>query len=302
MRSLISNFSAPSQSEEEMSPSPRILWTQGWRCDQWQLPDGLFAPSGTREDGTKLRQCAYCGMQFLEPPAYDVREHHLRITHKSTACVNKADLYLDFHLFFHHLGIAHNAKSGTWTRTLLQACSVQHDASCEPTEDFTSFAVGDSDPHCAESSSEPAWEESPDATPQSNAEALMMGAWDSNLLGEWNSGRDRINRWMLHMLGPDPKKADIHHALYQARYKEPIGIPRTMWSRLVLKYWFIDEVATGVDLTTAAMKLESEKLGESSLHLSARPSGTASDAGRRKNLAHRHNILLDRWLFSNAEL
>jgi hypothetical protein len=290
MKSLMSSYSSQSRSEGERSPSPRTLWSKGWQCDQWQLLDDLFCPIEDLQDATQVQRCTFCGLPFLDPPALDVREHHLKVTHRLVACVNKADLYLNEDLFHDHLETVHNAKLGPWTQTLRHACSV-HNTPCERTEGYTSFAVNEVKPQCADNTPESAFEPWEDAVPQSNVEALVTSLWDSNLFGQWDSGRDRINRWMLHMLGAEAQHTDVHRSIYQEKYKGALDIPSKMWSRLVLKYWFIDEAATGFELNAVAEKLTPGKLGNnSSLHLSSRPSGTKSDPSlyERKRLTHQH--------------
>ena len=280
MKSLLSAGSSRSQSDGERSPPASPVWTKGWQCDQWQHLDDLFCTIEELNDGTQVRKCTFCGMPFLEPPALDIREHHLRITHKLGACTNRAKLYLEMDLFDYHLLTVHNATLGPWTQTLVQACLVLNTL-CEPAEELQSFAVDDVNSQGADSILGSAVEEWEEASPQSNTEALVTSLWDANLLGQWDSGRDRINRWMLHMLGAETKHTEVHQAIYQETYHDSLDIPSKMWSRLVLKYWFIDEAATGFKLNALAGQLTPAKLGSenSSLHLSARPSGTVSDPG-----------------------
>ena len=277
MKSLLSAGSSRSQSDGERSLSVSAVWTKGWQCDQWQHSDDLFCPIEELNDGTQVRKCTFCGMPFLEPPALDIREHHLRITHKLGACTNRANLYLEMDLFDYHLLTVHNATLGPWTQTLVRACLVQN-TPCEPAEELHSFAVDDVNSQGADSILGSAVEEWEEASPQSNTEALMTGLWDANLLGQWDSSRDRINRWMLHMLGAEAKHSDAHQAIYQEKYRGLLDVSSQMWSRLVLKYWFIDEAATGFEINALAEQLTLES-NNSSLHLSARPSGTKSDTG-----------------------
>ena len=283
LRSLLSVCSSQSQSDGEGSPSTKKRWTKGWQCDQWQVLDDLFCSIETLRDGTLVRKCSFCGMSFLEPPALDIREHHLRVTHNLIACTNKAKLYLDKDLFLLHMAEAHNASMGLWSVTLGQVCLVRRQPS-GPVEGLESHAVDDVIPQGAESNVESAVEVWAEVEPQSNTEAFTTGFWDANLLGEWDSGRDRINRWMLHMLGAETKQTDVHHAIYQEKYGELLDVPHRMWSRLVLKYWFMDEAAIGFDMNALAEQLNTGKPenNHSSLHLSARPSGTQSGSGLNK--------------------
>ena len=64
----------------------------------------------------------------------------------------------------------------------------------------------------------------------------------SNLLRHWSGTRDRINRWLLHSLICDKSHAELHKS------QMPPGLDEPTWLRLVLRYWFIDEAATGVEI------------------------------------------------------
>lgn len=84
-----------------------------------------------------------------------------------------------------------------------------------------------------------------------------------------------------------------------------VDAPTKAWSRLVLKYWFIDEAATGFQLNTLAEQLTPANLlsNNSSLHLSARPSGTETDVDvvESRRLAYRNEKHpRSRWDLSSA--
>ena len=65
----------------------------------------------------------------------------------------------------------------------------------------------------------------------------------SNLLGFWSSTQDRINRWLLYSLVTDETQNQLHRSqMPQPDLDEPT------WLRLVLRYWFIDEAATGAEI------------------------------------------------------
>ena len=222
---------------------------------------------------------------FLEPPELDVREHHLRVTHRLTACANKADIYHDTDLFHDHLETELNATISHWTRKLLRTCIVgnrSNDVVIQTTSVATHEDPWQDEDDAVEAAVE-AWE---DTALQTTGEAFVSGLWDSALLGEWSSSRDRINRWMLHMLGADATTSDVLKTIYQEEHRQALDIPSKTWSRLVLKYWFIDEAAVGFELNAAAaanLTLGELDLKDSSLHLSARPSGTKSDDIYDKN-------------------
>lgn len=274
MKSLLSAASSSGNLENDRSPSPVAVWAKGWKCDQWDFLGDLLTPLEELSDSTFVRRCAFCGAVFRESPAVDMREHHLETTHNLAGCVNQSALYLDVDLFTEHLKTTHNATLGNWTETLLRACSVQHAQVQGPMfSDVPKAGVHDED--SVSNTQVELWEDDP---PQSTGEALVAGLWDSNLLGEWISGRDRINRWMLHMLGAEAKNAHVLQSIYQEQYNGSSEISSRLMSRLVLKYWFIDEAALGVDLSVAAANLtRGGEMDHSSLHLSARPSGTKSN-------------------------
>jgi hypothetical protein len=114
-------------------------------------------------------------------------------------------------------------------------------------------------------------------TEQTNyAHALMTNSWDTSLLTDWISPRDRINRWMLHMLGSEIDHANTHRQICERDYTTSTSMPDRLWSRLVFKHWFTDEAAIGFDVHAAGGINEQLNAVNSSLHLSARPSGTES--------------------------
>ena len=88
---------------------------------------------------------------------------------------------------------------------------------------------------------------------------LMASSWDANLLCEWNSPRDRINRWLLHNLGYNGEHLVLHRQMSDALFRcSPNCQDMTMrtWSRLVIKYWFLDEAALGADPNSIMTRLD----------------------------------------------
>ncbi|KAL8684698.1 MAG: hypothetical protein Q9224_006180 [Gallowayella concinna] len=69
---------------------------------------------------------------------------------------------------------------------------------------------------------------------------------DWSLLNGWTDTRDGINRWILHSLRADEAQARLHRSMLA----EP-DIGDEAWARLVLKYWTLDEAATGTELWTS---------------------------------------------------
>ena len=82
-----------------------------------------------------------------------------------------------------------------------------------------------------------------DTTHTPATDGIKAQSYDASLLGNWNGTRDRVNRWMLHSLGSSEEQAKIHRSMLH----DP-EIPVPSWSRLVLKYWFMDEAALGIEL------------------------------------------------------
>ena len=74
-------------------------------------------------------------------------------------------------------------------------------------------------------------------------DGIKAQSYDASLLGNWNGTRDRVNRWMLHSLGSSEEQTEIHRSMLH----DP-EMPVSHWGRLVLKYWFMDEAALGVEL------------------------------------------------------
>ncbi len=67
------------------------------------------------------------------------------------------------------------------------------------------------------------------------------------LLGSWSTTRDRINGWLLHSLRADDSLARLHRSMLADS-----DLDEKDWARLVVKYWTLDEAATGFELTASA--------------------------------------------------
>jgi len=63
------------------------------------------------------------------------------------------------------------------------------------------------------------------------------------LLHGWSTTRDRINRWMPHLLRTDEKQAYLHRSMLA----EP-NVKEEAWARLVLEHWYLYKAATGMEL------------------------------------------------------
>ena len=66
------------------------------------------------------------------------------------------------------------------------------------------------------------------------------------VLDEWSTNRDRINRWLLHCLQSDEEQAQLHRSMLA----EPL-LKDEEWARQVLRHWYIDEAALGHEVTTS---------------------------------------------------
>lgn len=60
------------------------------------------------------------------------------------------------------------------------------------------------------------------------------------VLDEWSTNRDRINRWLLNCLQSDEEQAQLHKSMLA----EPL-LKDEDWARQVLRHWYIDEAALG---------------------------------------------------------
>lgn len=88
--------------------------------------------------------------------------------------------------------------------------------------------------------------------------SLNMRSWDAQLLCEWHSTTDRINRWILHALGSDESQATVHRDILDNLTTERGGgdaMTARAWHRALLKYWFLDEAVTGVVSVNATEEL-----------------------------------------------
>ena len=66
------------------------------------------------------------------------------------------------------------------------------------------------------------------------------------VLDEWSTNRDRINRWLLHCLQSDEEQAQLHRSMLA----EPL-LKDEEWARQVLRHWYIDEAALGHEVRTS---------------------------------------------------
>lgn len=66
------------------------------------------------------------------------------------------------------------------------------------------------------------------------------------VLDEWSTNRDRINRWLLHCLQSDEEQAQLHKSMLA----EPL-LSDEDWARQVLRHWYIDEAALGHEVKTS---------------------------------------------------
>lgn len=80
--------------------------------------------------------------------------------------------------------------------------------------------------------------------PVSNA--VLEREVKGEVLDEWSTNRDRINRWLLHCLQSDEEQARLHRSMMA----EPL-LRDEDWARQVLRHWYIDEAALGHEVRTS---------------------------------------------------
>ena len=186
--------------------------------------------------GLKSIMCGFCGKQSSSPSC-DMRtlEEHLKRVHNYDGCEHSADSY-GINRFLQHLEHSHGALRGSWLSIIM--------AACRTTELFTPINIPASD--------EKTSVQTRDASTQTASEASSSGIGmiefqetlnRSNLLEHWSGTRDRINRWLLYSLVTDETQAQLHKSQIPGS-----DLDEPTWMRLVLRYWFIDEAATGVEI------------------------------------------------------
>lgn len=65
--------------------------------------------------------CGYCGVEFVNPPEWEVRIEHLNRLHKFGEC-NQSKKFFRADHFRQHLKHSHAGTSGKWTNMLENAC------------------------------------------------------------------------------------------------------------------------------------------------------------------------------------
>lgn len=71
--------------------------------------------------GSAADVCGYCGMEFPNPPQWELRAEHLHQAHKFGEC-NQAKKFFRADHFRQHLKHSHAGTSGKWTNLLEIAC------------------------------------------------------------------------------------------------------------------------------------------------------------------------------------
>ncbi|KAL9097239.1 MAG: hypothetical protein Q9165_000666 [Trypethelium subeluteriae] len=98
-------------------------------------------------------------------------------------------------------------------------------------------------------------------SPESSADfAIQIQSYNDSLLSTWTGNRDRVNRWLLHTLGSSTEQANIHRSMMH----DP-NMSIQSWSRLVLKYWYLDEAALGIEFEPSHSAAAAHSLDASSL-------------------------------------
>ena len=217
-------------------------------CNKWESEEQLFCASRLQRD-MSVRYCALCGCAFLEPPQWDVRMHHLRVTHRMEkhACTKG---FRSPSEFFTHLRLSHNAIIGSHITTFLDICGLRKDTKPASSRfgpsdriDVQHVAYLENDER--EKGISDSVEVHGESESGSDAGSLIQNAWDALLLREWITPNDRINRWILHMLGSNASERDLYHQVTRnCRIMSPQGEKSVELSNsLVIKYWFQDDAA-----------------------------------------------------------
>ena len=82
--------------------------------------------------------------------------------------------------------------------------------------------------------------------PRTVPNAILEREVKCEVLDEWSTNRDRINRWLLHCLQSDEEQARLHKSMLA----EPL-LQDEDWARQVLRHWYIDEAALGFEVKTS---------------------------------------------------
>ena len=82
--------------------------------------------------------------------------------------------------------------------------------------------------------------------PRTVSNAILEREVKCEVLDEWSTNRDRINRWLLHCLQSDEEQARLHKSMLA----EPL-LQDEDWARQVLRHWYIDEAALGYEVKTS---------------------------------------------------
>ncbi|KAI9694883.1 MAG: hypothetical protein M1822_000499 [Bathelium mastoideum] len=110
---------------------------------------------------------------------------------------------------------------------------------------------------------------------------IRSQSYDASLISNWTGSRDRVNRWILHSLGTSEEQAKIHRSMLP---DPDISVPE--WGRLVLKYWFLDEAATGAELEIPSSAVAAESWDASSLLSFGFETCKSFQSHDRLNLSH----------------
>lgn len=86
----------------------------------------------------------------------------------------------------------------------------------------------------------------PERAPRPISNGILEREVKCEVLDEWSTNRDRINRWLLHCLQSDEEQAQLHKSMLA----EPL-LKDEDWARQVLRHWYIDEAALGHEVKTS---------------------------------------------------
>lgn len=258
-----------------------------WRCDGWHTLSQLCISA-------ESTTCALCGFAISED------EHqlsglriHLEDKHDLTACAHDATPFIDVHDFHDHLVDVHHAEIGPWTPTIDEACIVADNAAAKRGEKYVQLVVRPSgQEHLSIALHDDLQSDLADGrnvslqeadamqakeAPESDLHALLMASWQSTLLRDWTSASDRINKWMLHMLGEEPEHLNLHRQIFVSNHGQP-SIEGRDWARMVMTYWSLDAAAAGNVIPESGAENAKRGRVESSLYMSMHKTGQTRES------------------------
>lgn len=199
--------------------------------------DSLVSYNHPGEGNTRVKSimCGFCGKHSFSPTCSKLLlAKHLKRLHRNDKCDHSIKFY-NIHVFREHLEQSHGALPGSWMMII--------EAACRTSELFIPISAASRQAANVQRRA-PSTQNVGEGTSSGLEMIEIQEMLDrSNLLGHWSGTRDRINRWLLHSLISDEGYAELH----RSQMPEP-DLDQPKWMRLLLRYWFMDEAATGVEI------------------------------------------------------